>query len=216
MLGRERIAVLVLGREEDAPFREWELARLVVPPAEDQLGRLVVVQEIAVGIDEEDRERELARDLLEEDQLDRLLRHRSLTPGRARIACHGRSSACTCCSGRTRTRRRRRPACGARGRARGAARGPSARSAKPSVERPLDGGEPVDAAEQDERHRQRGTELPRVREEVRLLERVLAEEPAREQLEARPQRGRERRGHLLDRRFAPEQEHAVLRTSCRR
>ena len=41
-------------------------------------------------------------------------------------------------------------------------------------ERALDRLEPVDAAEQDERHRERGAELARVRQEVRLLERVLA------------------------------------------
>ena len=64
--------------------------------------------------------------------------------------------------------------------------------------------------------RQRGAELARVREEVRLLERVLAEEPAREQLEAGAERGGKRRGHLLDRCFAPEQEHRVRERAAAR
>src|SRR5438105_12790784 len=55
---------------------------------------------------------------------------------------------------------------------------------EPLVECPCHRVEPVDPAEQDERHRRsdRGAELTGVRKEIRLLERVLLEEPAAEQL----------------------------------
>ena len=59
-------------------------------------------------------------------------------------------------------------------------------------------------------HGQRGAELPCIRQEVRLFEGIRDEEPFREQLEAQSQLGRERLGHLGNRRLTAEQVHRVL------
>ena len=61
-----------------------------------------------------------------------------------------------------------------------------ATNSKPSAERALDGVEPVDAAEEDERHRQRLSELTSEGQEEGFLERELGEDPLAEELEAQP------------------------------
>src|SRR5262245_25897109 len=57
--GRIRSALLVLRAEQRAPLLEWELTRLVVAAAEDQLRGLVVEEEVTLRADQEDRQREL-------------------------------------------------------------------------------------------------------------------------------------------------------------
>ena len=74
--GRNRPVVLVERREDLRPARGRHLAGLLEALAEDALGRLVVEQEIAVGIDEEQRHAEVAGQLPRQDDLNRQT-HRS-------------------------------------------------------------------------------------------------------------------------------------------
>ena len=69
-------AEAVGGREDRAQLLERHLAGLLVAVAEDLLGRFVVKEQVAVGVDQEHRRREVPRHLLEKDQFHRLLGHR--------------------------------------------------------------------------------------------------------------------------------------------
>jgi hypothetical protein len=61
-LRREGRAVVTGGLERGAPRRLVHLADLVVAASEDLLGRLVVEEEVALGVDEEHGHREIARE----------------------------------------------------------------------------------------------------------------------------------------------------------
>src|SRR5207249_4997453 len=74
-LGWQGRAVVVGRPERDAPRRLVHLAGLVVATAEQRLGRLVVEEQVALRIDDEDRRREGAGELLGQDELHCLLRH---------------------------------------------------------------------------------------------------------------------------------------------
>jgi len=71
--GSERTAVGVHGSPDRRPLGHRHLAGLVETHAEQPFRRLVVEDERPVGIHQDDRHREAARELPHEDQLDRLL-----------------------------------------------------------------------------------------------------------------------------------------------
>jgi hypothetical protein len=75
LLGSERTAGDVGGMPQRRPLTLRHLAGLVEAHAEHAFRGLVVEDERRVGVHEEDRHRERARELTHEDQLDRFLRH---------------------------------------------------------------------------------------------------------------------------------------------
>src|SRR5712691_5138178 len=69
--------------KDGGPLLERHLAGLFVSPAEKRLGRFVVKEHVARGVDQEDRRREVTRELSHEDDLDGFLRHDGLRPVQA-------------------------------------------------------------------------------------------------------------------------------------
>ena len=65
--------------EHRRPLLERHRAGLVEATAEQLFGRLVVVDEVAVGVDDEDRGRQMVGELAQQDDLDRLTRHGHLS-----------------------------------------------------------------------------------------------------------------------------------------
>ena len=66
---------VVAGRERHRPLLEAHLADLGERRTHERLGRLVVEEEPARGVDEEDRLREVGGQLPRQDHLDGVLRH---------------------------------------------------------------------------------------------------------------------------------------------
>src|SRR5205823_407027 len=78
LLGCKRSPPSVRRRERGGPFLERHHAGLLEAAAEQLLGRLVVEQQVAVGIDDEDRRREVRRQLTHQNHFERLGSHRVL------------------------------------------------------------------------------------------------------------------------------------------
>src|SRR5262245_33293633 len=94
LLRWEGTAVLVGRCPDSRPFCRWHLARFFEPLAQQHLGRFVVEDESALIVDNEDRHREVARKLPDQDHFDLSLWHRcaSLVVIVRRVADHAKRS----------------------------------------------------------------------------------------------------------------------------
>jgi len=77
LLGPHQPAFSVGRAEERGPLRHRHLTGFRIAPPEDAFGRVVIEDEPSVGIDDERGQREIARELARENDLDLFLSHLS-------------------------------------------------------------------------------------------------------------------------------------------